>query len=398
MNLSAFQGRSLVRLVDDLKALIACGEVAGQLLRTLSAPLDAGLWFDDSTRLVATSQLINLANALPSYSELVPAIFSLSRSQRVAWLQIVLARLQEIGERKDVAGLCEAITASGPLATEFVAGITPSLAATQSGEIERLVLPAAAHEAQAFPVLLRALAATTNLVKSSATPTGSIPDVVWDDPSKTWQPGRLIRLPSADDRAPASAVLSGALDDSMSDGDSMRWVLHRPWAFLLGQMVFTKEAWEAERVSGSLTFELEQAHVTLFQNPPRVDVVVTLPTGEEVRCGSLGEFVLQTLAQLGVTVFAHRVSATVIDDHLGSVIDALVRREVWRFDHGTGGRRPGYAIHPSFSDACYRALGSRAFYRLGSHITAAVRRVAETWARGRVARAGGSLPGKDAML
>jgi hypothetical protein len=182
-------------------------------------------------------------------------------------------------------------------------------------------------------------------------------------------------------------VLSGALDDRVGDGDSMRWVLQRPWAFLLGQMVFTKEAWEAERVSGSLTFELEQAHVALFQSPPRVDVVVTLPTGEEVRCGSLAEFVLQTVAQLGVTILAHRVSASLLDDRLANVIEALVRREVWRFDHG-GGRRPGYAIHPSFSDACYRALGSRAFYRLGSSITAAVRRVAETWARERVARAG----------
>ncbi len=398
MDLSALQGRTLVRVVDDLKTLLASGQVVGQSLRTLAVPQVAGLWFDDRVRFVATSRLISLANLLPSYSEAVPAILSFVSDQRAAWLRILLARIKEIGERNDLTGLCEAVTASGRLASELVAGVTPSLAPTQTGELERLVLPAAAHEAQAFPVLLRALAATSSLVESPAASTGPISDVVWDDPSKTWQPGRLIRLPSVDDRAPASAVLSGALDDSVGDGDSMQWVLQRPWAFLLSQMVFTKEAWEAERVSGSLAFELEQAQVALFQNPPRVDVVVTLPTGEEVRCGSLGEFVLQTLAQLGVTVLAHRVSATVIDDRLASVIEALVRREVWRFDHGTGGRRPGYVIHPSFSDACYRALGSRAFYRLGSHITAAVRRVAETWARGKVARAGGSLSGKDATL
>jgi hypothetical protein len=185
---------------------------------------------------------------------------------------------------------------------------------------------------------------------------------------------------------PAQTVLSGALDGRSSDGDAMRWALQHPWAFLLSQMVFTKEAWEAERVSGSLAFELEQAHVALFQCPPRVGVVVTLPTGEEVRCGSLAEFVLRTLAQLGVTILAHRVTPAMLDDCLAQVVEALVRREVWRFDHGTGGRRPGYMIHPSFSDACYRALGSRAFYRLGSSVTAAVRRVAETWARDRVAR------------
>jgi hypothetical protein len=83
-------------------------------------------------------------------------------------------------------------------------------------------LPAAAHEAQAFPVLLRALAATARLIEAPATSLGLLPDVVWDDPSITWQPGRLIRLPSLDDTAPATMVLSGALDDRVGDGDPMR--------------------------------------------------------------------------------------------------------------------------------------------------------------------------------
>jgi hypothetical protein len=386
MDLAALQGRTLVRVVDDLRALLAFGEVGSPATRTLADLRDAGLWLDDGARLAATSQLVALANALPNYSETLPAVFSLIPELRATWLPIVLARLREMGDRNDVAGLCEAVTVAGSLAPELVTRIASTMAATPFGELERLVLPAAAHEAQAFPVLLRALAATA--VRAPATSRGSIGEVVWDDPSKTWQAGRLIRLPSVIDTAPASTVLTGALDDSVGDGDAMRWVLQRPWAFLLSQMVFTKEAWEAERVSGNLAFELERAHVALFQNPPRVDVVVTLPTGEEVRCGSLAEFVLQTLAQLGVTVLAHRVIPAMLDDRLAHVVEALVRREVWRFDHGTGGRRPGYAIAPSFSDACYRALGSRAFYRLGSSITAAVRRVAETWARDRVARAG----------
>jgi hypothetical protein len=393
MELAALQGRALLRVIDDIKELLASGEVVSHSFRALTALLDGGLWFGDGARLIATSQFVSLANGLPSYSEALPAVLSLLPELRSAWLRIVFARLREVGERNDVAGLCEAVTASGSLAAELVAGVAPSLAATSFGELERLVLPAAAHEAQALPVLLRALAASAGLVNVPPISRVSIPDVAWDDPSKTWQPGRLIRLPSIVDPAPASAVLTGTLDDTVGDGDSMRWVLQRPWAFLLSQMVFTKEAWEAERVSGSLTFELEQAHVALFQNPPRVDVVVTLPTGEEVRCGSLAEFVQQTLAQLGVCVLAHRLTPALLDDRLAHVVEALIRREVWRFDHGTGGRRPGYSIHPSFSDACYRALGSRAFYRLGSSITAAVRRVAETWARDRVARAGASSAG-----
>jgi hypothetical protein len=103
--------------------------------------------------------------------------------------------------------------------------------------------------------------------------------------------------------------------------------------------------------------------------------------------------VQRTLAQLGVTLLAHRITAVVLDERLSLVIDALLRRDVWRFEHGSGSRRPGYVIHPTFSDACYRALGSRAFYRLGSPITAAIRRSAEAWARERMARAGaGAAP------
>ncbi|MCA9632110.1 MAG: hypothetical protein KC766_30865, partial [Myxococcales bacterium] len=67
-----------------------------------------------------------------------------------------------------------------------------------------------------------------------------------------------------------------------------------------------------------------------------------------------------------------------------------------RFEHGSGGLRPGYSIHPSFSDACYRTLGSRAFYRLGSPITAAIRRAAETWARERIARASAGVSPQEA--
>ena len=75
------------------------------------------------------------------------------------------------------------------------------------------------------------------------------------------------------------------------------------------------------------------------------------------------------------------------------VIDAVQRHDVWRFEHGAGARRPAYVIHPSFSDACYRALGSRTFYRLGSPMTAAIRRAAEGWAQERIARAGPPVEG-----
>lgn len=394
MTLSALQGRALARTVDEVRSLLAHGELPSSALRGMESLGATGLWTERGDAIMATPVVVALADRLPNAAESVAAVFSLLPEVRVEWLRLVRARLAEMGERKDIAALADAVTAAGPLATELVNVNRPSLSPAPFSELERAVLPAAAHEAAAFPVLLRALAATAAM-RNGAAP-AALPDISFDDPSSAWRPGRLLRLPVATDRMPAHAVLTGALDDTVGDGDPMRWVLRRPWAFLLAQIAFTKEAWEAERVAGGITLELEQAHLPLFQTPPRLEVVVTLPTGEEVRCGSLGEFVHQTLAQLGVSILGHRVTASVLDDHLGIVIEALLRHEVWRFDHGTGGRRPGYAIHSRFSDACYRALGSRAFYRLGSSITAAIRRVAETWAKERVARAGATPIGGSA--
>ncbi|WP_321879826.1 hypothetical protein [Paraburkholderia bannensis] len=333
---------------------------------------------------MATPVVVALGDRLPNSAESVPAVFALLPGVRAAWLRVVRARLAEMGERRDFAALADAVTAAGVLATELVKVGTPSFSLTSFSELERAVLPAAAHEASAFPVLMRVLVATA--VMPMDVPSSSLPDIAFDDPSTAWRPGRLLLLPTSTDAVPTHAVLSGALD-GRGGGDSMLWALHHPWAFLLAQMTFTKEAWEAERVSGGIAFELEPAHVPLFQTPPRVEVVVTLPSGEEIRCGSLGELVQRTLAQLGVTILGHRVTARTLDDHLGLVIDAIQRQDVWRFEHGSGGRHPAYSIHPSFSDACYRALGSRAFYRLGSPVTATIRRSAETWARERIARA-----------
>lgn len=384
MTLTALQGHALTRVVHEVRSLLAQGELASAALRRLEGLGSAGMWSERGDELVATPVVVALGDRLPNSAESVPAVFALLPGVRAAWLRVVRARLAEMGERRDFAALADAVTAAGVLATELVKVGTPSLSLTSFSELERAVLPAAAHEASAFPVLMRVLVATA--VMPIDVPSSSLPGIAFDDPSTAWRPGRLLLLPTSTDAVPAHAVLSGALD-GRGGGDSMLWALHHPWAFLLAQMTFTKEAWEAERVSGGIAFELEPEHVPLFQTPPRVEVVVTLPSGEEIRCGSLGELVQRTLAQLGVTILGHRVTARTLDDHLGLVIDAVQRQDVWRFEHGSGGRHPAYSIHPSFSDACYRALGSRAFYRLGSPVTATIRRSAETWARERIARA-----------
>jgi hypothetical protein len=159
----ALQGRALSRKVDEVRALLADGEVSASTLCALEAPRTVGLWREQDSAVLATAALVALGDRLPTATEALPAVFALLPAVRAAWLQVLRARLDEIGERNDVPALTEAVTTAGGLAGELVKVINPSLNPTGFGELERAVLPAAAHEAPAFPVLLRALAATQHL-------------------------------------------------------------------------------------------------------------------------------------------------------------------------------------------------------------------------------------------
>lgn len=80
-----------------------------------------------------------------------------------------------------------------------------------------------------------------------------------------------------------------------------------PWCFLLAQIVFTQEAWAAERISGELALELDLSNGSLAYRPPQVSVVITSPEGDEILCGSLGELLLRVLQQLGIELLAPSV-------------------------------------------------------------------------------------------
>jgi hypothetical protein len=349
MTLSALQGRVLTRLVEDVRTLLEQGEAPSSFLRALEAVQSKGLWSEHGEVAVARPAVVTLIDRLPKPGEALPAVLSLVPEVRDAWVRVVRARFAEMGERGDVAALTDAITHAGALASELVGVQAPSLAATPFGELERAVLTTPAHEAPAFPVLLRVLAATAALT-SDPTPVTlptALPEVAYDDPSGHVAPGSPL----------ASARFRGDRDD---DGGVERRArrggptTQTPCAgrcITRGRSCWRssrspRRSWEAERVSGGIAFELEPAHASLFQSPPRVEVVVSLPSGEEIRCGSLGELCQRTLAQLGVTVLGHRVTANTLDDKLALVIEAVLRHDVWRFEHGSGARRPGYTIHP----------------------------------------------------
>jgi hypothetical protein len=169
----------------------------------------------------------------------------------------------------------------------------------------------------------------------------------------------------------------------------MRWVLHRPWILLLAQVGFVQEAWEAEQISGRLALELAEDQLANPYEPRRVDVVITTPDGDEVLCGTLAELLYRVLARLGVMLLARPEESARLDEHLAPVVRLLLEKRIWRFDpQAATGRRPGFIIDDEFSTSCYRAFGSKYFYRRGSLLTAAVRSVCEQWAREKLTDAG----------
>ena len=179
------------------------------------------------------------------------------------------------------------------------------------------------------------------------------------------------------------------VDGDIGSQSVMRWVLYRPWITLLAQVAFVQEAWTAEQISGRLTLELAEDQLANPYEPSRVDVVVTTPDGDEILCGTLAELVRRVLARLDVTLLARPEEVAELDQRLASVVRLLLEKKIWRFEPGAGGgRRPGFVIDDEFSTSCYRAFGSKYFYRLGSVLTAAIRSTCEQWAREKLSESG----------
>jgi hypothetical protein len=176
--------------------------------------------------------------------------------------------------------------------------------------------------------------------------------------------------------------------------DRMRWVLERPWVLLLAQLAFTQEAWEAEQISGRLALELADDQLANPYLPGRVDVAVTTAEGDEVVCGTLAQLALRVLARLDMTLLARPEQAARLDEYLAPVVRLLLEKKVWRFEpRAAGGRRPSYVIDDDFSTSCYRAFGSKYFYRGASVLSAAIRIACEQWAKERLAMSGAASTG-----
>jgi hypothetical protein len=396
--------RRLQAAIARVQQLLTTGEGSADTLEVLAEATRLGLCHRNhaANRAVAATTLVNLAATLPNVAETVAAVFACEPEWRSGWLRIIAARLREAGKRRDAAELCSAIDQLGA-ASRRVRQLLPdaSLRPTGHQDLEIALFGAPAEQAVIWPKLLRVIGATANLVEGGqGRPATAIPAVEPLDPKQSWCAGRIIQLPVLNDAdsADVTFILAGryapssqaerVADDSPSQ-TVMRWVLYRPWILLLAQVAFTQEAWEAEQISGRLSLELAEDQLANPYEPSRVDVMITTADGDEILCGTLGELLRRVLARLDVTLLTRPEEAQRLDERLASVIHLLLEQKVWRFDpHGASPRRPGYVIDDDFSTSCYRAFGSKYFYRSGSLLTSAIRLTCEQWAREKLSKAG----------
>ena len=416
--------------VNEVRRLLKVGE-------TLVAPAGfaelacLGLLHLDgnSGRAVLARRIQRIVNAVPNDTEAIAAVFACLPDLRSAWIRILAARLREAGKRRDVVELCQMISALRE-ASGRISEIShdSSLDPTAFGKLETELFGETAHQAVVSPKLLRVIGATAWLMEGPGIIKGKLPEIAPVDPlvpKVSWCGGRVIQLPSpsgnmfavSSDSVETPSASASSLSyvlrgdcSPLSDNERvaeenswrelMRWVLYRPWYMLLAQVVFTVEAWSAEQISGQMTLELAEDQISNPYDPKRVDVVVTTPDGSEILCGSLGQLVVRVLDRLQVTLLARDEEVERLDERLAGVIRLLLERKVWRFDpRGAGGSRPGYLIDDDFSTSCYRAFGSKYFYRAGSVLTAAIRASAEQWASEKQAKSrdyvGVGLPAND---
>jgi len=360
-----------------------------------------GLWSHsaDGSRLIASSVLGRLAAESLDEQEAVAAVFACAAEFRSAWLSILAARLKEYGSSRNVRELIAAIGRLG-LSSYAIRKLLPaaSLAATGLSNVELALFGASTDHAVVYPKLVRIVSSTAGLIEGGrGARKKSLPDIDLLSPQSSWQTGRLLRLPDASEPEPkdVQAVLNGTIAP-LSPSETSRearlqstvgWVLGRPWAFLLAQIVFAQEAWAAERSGSQLTLELSEDQFHHAHEPWQVLVFVTLASGEEVKCGTLGELTERVLSRLGVTLLVPPGTPKPLDldARLAPVINRLLRERVWRIADFSGLRpRRGYMIDDEFSNLCYRAFGNRYFSRQGSPVTAAIRSECERWAEERL--------------
>ena len=396
----------LSALIPRLRTLLATGfmgAIANEhddlvLLRCLAHPLgaeDAGGQGDvkgtgNGAGWGISQRLLAVRPALASGAELLCALLAQQIEVRVSWLAIAAARCKEAGQMADVASLVELVSGLGVAAAWVEAALASSaLHASPYAAFERELLRASFEQAAATPALVRILAVAAQLAQfADALPALPPVDASGIQAQQNWVKGRLLALPfvaeiSSNDQKsalqmPAIAahmLLQGGLTPAIPEGQTtMRWVFAHPWALLLTMLSFAQDAWRAEN-RGGLLLELPAGQIAF--SPAEIAVTVIGSEGDEVRCGSLADLLLKTLASLGVACFPHQPTTAELNVQLSPLVGLLLKHSVWRYQDGASSQLGQYQIHTQFSDQCYSLPASRVFNRTGKLLWQAARLSAE---------------------
>jgi len=401
---------ALTALIPRLRTLFATGFMSvfanerdvSVLLRSLAHPLTADEaggqghgkmaqnHLSTTAGWVISQRLLAVRPGLASDAELLCALLAQQMEVRVAWLAIAAARCKEAGQMVDGSMLVELVSGLGP-AVAWVEAALPSAALTASpyAAFERELLGVSFDQAAATPALVRILAVAAQLAQfEDALPALPQVDASGVQAQQNWVKGRLLALPfvvelSAIDQKSAQqkpaiaahALLQGGITPGITESQTiMSWVLAHPWALLLTMLSYAQDAWRAEN-RGGLLLELPAGQNAFA--PAEIAVTVVGSEGDEVRCGSLADLLLKTLASLGVACFPHQPTPAELNLQLSPLVGLLLKHSVWRYQDGASSQLGQYQIHPQFSDQCYSLPASRVFNRTGKLLWQTARLAAE---------------------
>jgi hypothetical protein len=379
----------LSALIPRLRSLLATGFVADangalQVLRCLAHPVvegaGNGAQNGEMKGWVISQRLLAVHPQLASNEELVSALLAQQSEVRATWLAIAAARCQEVGQMADPAPFLELVS-SLHQAASWVEAALPSaaLAASPFATLERELLGASFEQAAATPALIRILAVAAQLAQfDDALPALPMVDQSGSQAQRNWTKGRLLALPVTAAQKPPIAdemLLHGRFATETVDAPpAISWVLAHPWPLLLAMLVFAQDAWKAEN-RGGLLLELPAGQNAF--SPSEIAITVVGSEGDEIRCGSLADLLLKTLASLGVACFPGTPSMAELNAQLSPLVGLLLSRQVWRFQDGASGQLGQYQIHSLFADESYRLPGSKVFNRTGKLLWQVVRVSAE---------------------
>jgi len=390
--LSALMPRLRVLVTTGFMAAVANERDDLVLLRCLAHPLALDEGGDQGygkgtqnqvincTGLIISQRSLAVLPSLASNAELVCGLLAQQSEVRSAWLAIVAARCQEAGQMSDPQPLLDLVSGLQSAAS-WVHAAMPSaaLVASPYAPLERELFGFSFEQAAATPALVRILAVAAQLAQfDDALPALPLVDRSGSQTQQNWCKSRLLALPVTADQAPSIAdevLLHGRFATPAVDASSsMSWVLTHPWPLLLAMLVFAQDAWKAEN-RGGLLLELPVGQNAF--SPTEIGVTVVGIEGDEIRCGTLADLLLKTLATLGVACFPGMPTSAELNSQLSALVGLLLSRQVWRFQDGASGQLGQYHIHPLFADESYRLPGSKVFNRTGKMLWQAMRLSAE---------------------